>query len=222
MYISEFSHPRGQFQQERFISTVANQLRLQGYCVVPKGLPELLAEPLYAQLQKENAENFKPAGIGRKSDKVLNEAVRGDSIQWIDNVTSAGAEWLRWMEELKIALNRELLLGLFSFESHFACYAPGAFYKKHLDAFPGDANRVLSVVVYLNADWQQEDGGELLLYDPQSDHAIETVSPDFGTMVFFLSEEFPHEVCVAQKKRYSIAGWYRLNSSMNGLIDPPR
>lgn len=46
-------------------------------------------------------------------------------------------------------LNRHLLLGLFSFESHFTHYRAGDFYKQHQDAFKGQANRILSLVVYL-------------------------------------------------------------------------
>lgn len=65
------------------------------------------------------------------------------------------------------------MLGLFSFESHFAHYAPGAFYKTHVDAFKGQANRVLSVVYYLNEAWGAKDGGEMVLYsDTQPDHIL--------------------------------------------------
>lgn len=30
-------------------------------------------------------------------------------------------------------------------------------------------------------------------------------------MVVFLSEKFPHEVLKANRKRYSIAGWFRVD-----------
>jgi SM-20-related protein len=48
------------------------------------------------------------------------------------------------------------------------------------------------------------------------------VPPKNGTLVLFLSEEFPHEVLVAKKTRYSIAGWFRINNSIGNQIDPPR
>jgi SM-20-related protein len=38
--------------------------------------------------------------------------------------------------------------------------------------------------------------------------------------VVFESERFPHEVLAAQSIRYSIAGWFRTNNSMAGMIDP--
>jgi len=122
---------------------------------------------------------------------------------------------------MQLYINRRLFLGLFSFESHFSHYAAGDFYKRHYDAFKGQANRVLSMVVYLNSDWTQEDGGELVLYTDSRDVEGITVTPSFGTVVVFLSEDFPHEVLTTHRDRYSIAGWFRINSSTNERVDPP-
>ncbi|MDQ7061154.1 MAG: 2OG-Fe(II) oxygenase [Sulfurimonas sp.] len=36
------------------------------------------------------------------------------------------------------------------------------------------------------------------------------MSPQANTLVVFLSEKFPHEVKVAKKQRFSIAGWFYL------------
>jgi SM-20-related protein len=124
-------------------------------------------------------------------------------------------------------LNQRLLMGLFSFESHFAHYAPGAFYRKHVDAFNhddnvGGARRVLSLVAYLNPDWQLTDGGELLIYEDSSTDPVVVIQPLHGTVVLFLSEEVPHEVAPALCDRYSIAGWFRVNGSSTARIDPPR
>jgi SM-20-related protein len=105
-----------------------------------------------------------------------------------------------------------MFLGLFSFESHFAHYAKGDFYKKHQDSFKGEANRVLSIVVYLNKEWLADDGGELLIYQKDINQNPKKVVPSYGTVVAFLSEEFPHEVLPAKRDRFSIAGWYRVNT----------
>jgi len=112
-----------------------------------------------------------------------------------------------------------LFLGLFSFESHFAHYPPGAFYKTHLDAFKGESNRILSVVTYLNSGWLPDDGGEMVLYT-ETDSL--SVTPALSTLAIFLSEDFPHEVLPTQRDRYSIAGWFRLNTSIGDQIDPPK
>lgn len=153
---------------------------------------------------------LKTAGIGRQSDHVLDSDIRRDRIQWIEATSKARRLWLETMESLRTHLNRTLYLGLFSYESHFAVYDSGAFYQKHRDAFRGKSNRVLSTVFYLNQDWRSEDGGQLKLYS-DDEQLLETVEPEAGTLLIFLSEEFPHEVTAARRKRYSIAGWFRIN-----------
>ena len=53
-------------------------------------------------------------------------------------------------------------------------------------------------------------------------YVIETVQPFYGRFVVFLSERFPHEVLPTTSTRYSIAGWFRVNSSLGGVLDPAR
>jgi len=144
-------------------------------------------------------------------------------IAWIESADSGAAgQWLQFSAQLQHHLNRALMLGLFSFESHFAHYAPGAFYKTHVDAFKGQANRVLSVVLYLNLEWSANDGGEMVLYSDQDPQCVlETIQPLGGTLAVFLSEDFPHEVLPTRRDRYSIAGWYRVNTSSTLRVDPP-
>ena len=200
---------------------LADDIRQRGYSVMPNAVPPALVEALRQQVQAMPATAFRAAGVGRAADFGHNPFVRSDAICWIDGSSAAGAAWLDWTAALQQALNRQLLLGLFSFESHFAHYAPGDFYRKHLDAFRGETNRVLSLVVYLNPGWQPVDGGELLLYREQPADPLR-VTPAFATLVAFLSEEFPHEVLPARRDRYSIAGWFRVNNSTGQWLDPPR
>ena len=88
-------------------------------------------------------------------------------------------------------------------------YAPGAFYERHVDAFKGQSNRILSTVTYLNPSWQSEWGGEFVLYQPESNTQLARERPEQGKLVIFMSEGMPHEVLVAAQDRYSIAGWFR-------------
>lgn len=208
-------------------SQIAEDLRSQGWSVIPNALPVLLAEQLHRQILGMNETQFSPAGVGRSSDFTLNTFVRRDEIRWIEGKTEAEKEWLQWSNRLRLFLNRRLFLGLFSFESHFAHYPPGAFYRKHVDAFRGNprhdaTNRVLSVVAYFNPGWMPEDGGELALFREADTEPFLHVTPAFGTLVVFLSEEVPHEVRPAHRHRYSIAGWYRVNNTVGDHIDPPR
>lgn len=207
---------------ETLFAGIASDLREQGYSIRPAALPADLAEALYTHQLSLSGEDFSAAGIGRGNDLMQNNFVRTDEICWISGESDAGRRWLNWSGGLQQYLNRRLFLGLFSFESHFAHYAPGDFYRRHLDAFKGQQNRVLSLVVYLNPGWQADDGGELVLYRDSTDQEGIRVTPLMGTVVVFLSEEFPHEVLPAQRDRYSIAGWFRVNTSLGGAIDPPR
>ena len=164
------------------------------------------------------------AAVGRDDVHQLNRFVRTDDTCWLDGDTPATRGFLGWMECLRLGINRHLYLGLFDYEAHFARYAPGAFYRRHVDAF-GDLqrNRVLSTVLYLNPTWRPGDGGEMVLYAPgEGGAAVETVQPLYGRLAVFLSERFPHEVLTTRTTRFSIAGWFRVNGSVDGQIDPPR
>ena len=209
-------------QNQRLFAQVASDLTQKGYSIQPFALPLDLANNLFHQVTTMSSHSFVEAGIGRLREHMRNDFVRRDEICWITGKSEAGAQWLEWTNKLQKYLNQHLFLGLFSFESHFAHYATGCFYKRHKDAFKGDANRVLSVVAYLNPDWQIDDGGELVLYKDDLDTEGFKVVPALGTLAIFLSEEFPHEVLPAQRDRYSIAGWFRKNASISGIIDPPR
>jgi SM-20-related protein len=48
------------------------------------------------------------------------------------------------------------------------------------------------------------------------------VIPQLNTLVLFLSERFPHEVLPAKRVRYSLTGWFRVNSSSEQQVDPAR
>lgn len=201
---------------------IAHDIQEKGFSINPCALPPALTENLYQHVVHMNNAEFEVAGIGRANEHNLNEFVRRDEICWINGDSDAGLQWLQWASELQIFLNRRLFLGLFSFESHFSIYGKQDFYKRHRDAFVGESNRVLSIVVYLNHQWTNQDGGELVLYKDDHDMEGSRVLPTFGTVAVFLSEEFPHEVLPAQRERLSIAGWFRVNGSHHERVDPPR
>ncbi|MCW9022666.1 MAG: 2OG-Fe(II) oxygenase, partial [Sedimenticola sp.] len=201
---------------------IACGIEAEGYVILPTALPHQVADSLLHYLSLLEEERFHLARIGRGLDQTKNAFIRRDKIYWMENSHPNAAAWFDWTTRLKRYLNRRLFLGLFSFESHFALYTPGDFYKKHLDAFRGESNRVLTLVTYLNKGWEPDQGGELVLYAPDEGAEITKVVPTFGTLVIFLSEEFPHEVLAADRDRYSVAGWFRINGSINHQIDPPR
>lgn len=193
--------------------TIANDLRAQGFSVCTNFVLSAEVAALRDELHA-TATEFRAAGIGRDQVFQRDVTVRSDRIRWLDPQAPAQGELLARVEQLRLVLNRELLLGLFDYEAHFAHYDAGAFYQRHRDTFASAAiddakpRRIVSTVLYLNDDWDAGDGGELVLYDTD-DSELRRVLPQAGTAVFFLSEEFPHEVLPARRERYSIAGWLR-------------
>ncbi len=202
-------------------SLIATQLAAQGYSVSERALPDELTQALYQRVTTLAVGRLRRAGIGRQRDHHLDDEYRTDKILWLDSGDSVEGDYLAWMEQLRHGINQQLFMGLFDYESHFAHYAPGTFYKRHLDAFKGEANRVVTTVFYLNPEWDEADGGEIALYaDEASEWPFKSVHPHAGTLVAFLSDQFPHEVMRARWHRYSIAGWFRIKS-LNMMVDPP-
>lgn len=193
--------------------TIADDLARQGWCVLRDFFPAALLADLQSRMaQLEAQDALTPAGVGRGSGNIENRAIRRDRTLWLERKDPVEAALLQQMETLRCELNRRLMLGLFFYEAHFARYGSGAFYKRHRDSFRGRRNRIISTVLYLNHDWQPEDGGLLAMYaDDETSIPFVTIAPELGTFVLFLSEEIPHEVLPANRPRASIAGWFRCN-----------
>lgn len=208
---------------EAIFDEIAAALDRHGHIVLTDILPAELLHALHQRALSLAEHGFQRAGIGRQTDLHLDNSYRTDEIHWLERDDPAERAYLDWMEQLRLGLNRRLFLGLFDYECHFAHYAPGAYYKRHLDAFRGNTNRVLTTVYYLNPHWNERDGGQLLMYrDEDSAAPFLSLPPQAGTLAVFLSDQFPHEVAPARCDRYSIAGWFRVNNSGGALIDPPR
>lgn len=204
------------------LERIATALEQTGYVVVQGALPRPLLDALLAHFKALDDDKFSRAGIGRETGFQVNNFIRTDEIHWLEGTHPATGEYFAWMEQLRVGLNRRLFLGLFDYECHYAWYPQGAFYKTHLDTFRGTDIRVISSVLYLNPCWTSGDGGELVIYRPDQGGILETVEPRFGTLVLFLSAEFPHEVLPVKAPRYSVTGWFRKNNSLGGNIDPIR
>lgn len=200
---------------------MAEGLHARGWWVKPAWLNPALVEWLLNELLAlAQADHLQHAGVGRGRVHRLAEDIRRDKIYWLDGSTLAQQLFLEQMEILRAEINQALFMGLFDFECHYALYEPGAFYKPHRDSFHGAANRVVSVVVYLNPGWWPNDGGQLEIFN-ESGALITSVLPEAGTIAVFLSEDIEHAVAVTHRQRASIAGWFRLNNSQTRRVDPP-
>ncbi len=198
--------------KQQTLDTIADGLTRSGYIILSDALCKNLIQGLCERVQNFTPKEWNLAGIGRNQKYQLNQRIRSDKIHWISKNNLVESVFLTWAENLRRGLNQRLFQGLFDFEGHFSMYPEGAYYQKHIDALTGNNNRILSLVLYLNANWDETDAGELLLYPVAGDRPIQTIMPKFGTLVLFLSEQFPHEVLKAHRPRFSLAGWFRVNS----------
>ncbi|HOY71211.1 MAG TPA: 2OG-Fe(II) oxygenase [Methylotenera sp.] len=195
-------------------------LATQGYAVVPQFITaEQVQQLANRATELQQLGLLQPANTGKNR---LNANLRGDATFWLDENSTHPTEraYLALTDNLQLAINRSLFLGLHALESHFAVYPAGAFYKKHLDQFSGDhANtqqakqgdvRQVSCILYLNNAWQASDGGELRIYLDENDTTKTLdVRPEGGTLVLFLSSRFYHEVLPAKRPRMSLTGWFK-------------
>ena len=192
---------------------IGGRIASEGWVAVPGFIDDELMRTLGDDAARLAAKGeFHDAAIGSGAQQRIAGDVRADQILWLESSGTGDAqrECLARFEALRLRLNRDLQLGLFEFECHFARYAPGAFYRKHLDQFSRDSRRRLSAILYLNAGWGSEDGGELRLYlERKPESASVDIKPAGGTLVLFLSERFPHEVLPATRERLSLTGWFK-------------
>lgn len=163
--------------------------------------------------ERREAGQFRAAGIGNQQVTV-ERMIRGDEILWLDETEATPEEtaFLQRIGEFVDYINQTCYLGLRAYEFHYALYPPGTFYKRHLDQFRSDSRRKLSVICYLNTDWQEADGGQLAIYLPDSDETTErqiTVLPTGGRLVCFESGRLEHEVLPANRERLSVTGWLK-------------
>ena len=155
--------------------------------------------------QKIEEDDFQKAGIGALDQfKVISE-IRGDYTYWLERAKDSDLYvFYKLMDEFMSKLNRYCYLSLSSSEFHLAKYPIGSFYKKHLDQFKGRANRMITIILYLNPSWSEGDGGELKMYLSQGDKLI---APKWNRCVVFKSDKILHEVLPTNIERRSLTGW---------------
>jgi SM-20-related protein len=193
---------------DRICAAIANEGCAIEADFLPQASVATLADEAHA---RDAAGEFHAAGVGRGAAFVQRSDVRGDRILWLDQSLTSSSQQPLWqrLDALRLALNENLLLGLFSVEAHYALYPPGTYYRRHRDQFRGAGSsdiRVISCAVYLNEAWTQADGGALRIYDGER---MRDVLPVAGTLVCFLSDRFEHEVLPATRERLALTGWFR-------------
>lgn len=215
------SNPLNNPDFDEKIETVVNALAETGWCVIEDFIEPWLWRAMAIEAQGIYRDGgFRHAGVGRKQTFRILPEVRNDRVMWLDPLaaTDLQAVYLERMETLRQRINLALTLGLFGFESHYAIYPAGSFYRRHLDRFAAAAHRIVSCISYLNDDWLPGHGGALRMYqrvsvgvtgpiEPQRETYVD-ILPHGGSVVLFLSGEFEHEVLPATRERLSLTGWF--------------
>lgn len=179
----------------------------QGYAIIDNFLSTNEVDAIL-QLDEFKGELllFQKAGIGKNSGKQINESIRGDYIHWINPAMAAPViqVYLTKLNGLIKHVNQSLFLSLKDYEIHMTVYPVGSYYHRHLDQFKRDDHRKLSVICYLNKDWQEAEGGQLKIYHKDDNFSI---LPIAGRLVCFRSDLLEHEVLPATRNRLSLTGW---------------
>jgi SM-20-related protein len=195
------------------LETIFNTL-IDSYINDKVGIAEHFLNESLAGHLKENLttlftqNKMQHAGTGNNAIVDRNKLMRGDSIHWLDRAHNDVHEnsFFDLMDEFIKYLNENCYTGISSYEFHYTLYAPGTFYKRHMDRFQNNDSRKFSMIMYLNTEWVIEDGGELCIHH---ESGLQNISPVNGKVVFFKSNELEHEVLMNHKNRMSITGWLK-------------
>jgi len=187
---------------------------IEGFVTNKIGISDtFLSLPLAAALHQnilklKRDSRLTKAGVGNASVKDKNQKIRGDKTCWLDSKSKneAEMEFLDTVKEFMGHLNKTCYTGLNSCEFHYALYEEGTFYTKHRDQLKNDYNRKFSMISYLNEDWTEQDGGQLIIH---RDESTEEIMPSNQKTVFFQSDIIEHEVAIAKRARMSITGWLK-------------
>ena len=193
------------------LSTALDQLSCQDFFIWDEFLSREELKIVSADFERLRAHGlFKRAGIGKASDHHINDEVRKDEVLWLEPLQLSPEQILFWqkLENLKNEINTALFLGLWNLNGHYSYYPVSGHYHAHLDRFSRDDTRTISMVLYLNEDWNEGDGGELRIHDSRLPGGQFDVTPIGGRLICFLSSSVLHEVLPTKKPRKSFAGWW--------------
>lgn len=171
---------------------------------------DFISDDLFEQIMQffgkmEEQDKLRKAGIGAQQDFQVKAEIRGDFIYWLDEQRDTKlAPFFELMDELTQNLKRFCFLSLSGSEFHIAKYPAGSYYHRHLDQFNERSNRQITVLIYLNKNWQKGDGGELVIYNDGDEIKVE---PKAKRLLLFKSDRIEHEVLTTNVPRYSLTGW---------------
>lgn len=191
-------------------------LNQQGWVVSDSVIPAAWLGSLSDQAHALwDAGSFRAGEIGHSAGVGWHPDVRGDFICWVEPGSAAAEHpFFHWMEQFRARLNEAFFMDLRSQEFHYARYGEGQGYKKHIDQHRGRDHRKVSIVLYLNTQWDPADGGELCLYQPYDpEQEMLRIVPLGARLVVFVSGVVPHAVLPCRQARWSLTGWLRTDET---------
>lgn len=204
------------FEEDQYLNWI-DQLAEQDFVIIDDFIqPDYLQTLLTFFENRLKDDELEKAGIGALGDHTIDKKIRGDYVYWLEKERDKSFEpFFDQTSELIDKIRRYCFLSISDFECHLAYYPEGTFYKKHLDQFKERNNRILSFVLYLNENWQNDHGGELVIH--QEDEALK-VAPLKNRLVLFKSASVLHEVALTHQPRKSITGWMLNNPIGLGFL----
>jgi SM-20-related protein len=205
-----------QFTEEQYIAWM-DELADNDFVVIDDFLSEALYQNIFTFFEaKMEANDLEKAGIGSLGLHTIDKKIRGDYVYWLSpNVDIELTPYFSIVEEMMQQIKRLCFLSLSDFECHLAYYPSGTFYKKHVDQFKERNNRMISFVVYLNPNWKEGDGGELIIH---KEDQIIPIAPIKSRLILFKSADVLHEVALTNESRLSITGWMLNNPVGLGFL----
>ena len=211
---------RQQTLSEYVLACLANY----GICVLDNFMGPLKAAQILQDAEQMDADGILKTGkTFQKEDEVKNvRKVRQDRIAFIEKRKSPGMDELvakldNLMTHVQIKTradarytDRKLMDISGRTRAMVSCYpGNGTHYVRHVDNHHKDG-RCITVVYYLNKDWDaKRDGGMLKMYPQMTHPRTANIAPLFDrALIFWSDERNPHEVMPAHRNRFAVTVWY--------------
>ncbi|KAJ3129628.1 Egl nine 3 [Nowakowskiella sp. JEL0407] len=212
---------------------VIHQLRSNGFTVIDDFLSYYeesvkdtdIVEVIGACNESLENSSLLPAAIGYGVTRHIDKSVRGDSTRLFsnadldlpaDHVTATMNKLRNRMLSLVPSLSTHLLppnTALTPKGLQLAYYpGNGEHYHAHRDSSPLNPDRRITILLYVNKDWNKGDGGELRLHFP--DKSVFDIEPIANRLIIFRSDLL-HQVLPTNAARFAVTMWLYTREPVN-------
>ncbi|XP_023726166.1 egl nine homolog 1 isoform X1 [Cryptotermes secundus] len=208
-------------QLEEVCRNVIRDMDAYGVCVVDNFLGQEMGMAVLGEVTSMYKKGvFKDGQLVSNRAKKNLKTIRGDQITWLDGKEKFCKNigfLISQVDNIIVRANNmggNGRMGDYTItgrtKAMVACYpGSGSHYVKHVDN-PNRDGRCITVIYYLNKDWNVKEHGGLLRIFPEGwSDRVADIEPLFDRILFFWSDRRnPHEVQPAHQTRYAITLWY--------------